>query len=183
VAAGVAVIAAAACVGAYAAYVSASVNGGDSFASGSVALSDNDSGTAMFTTLTSASPGDSATNCIRVLYTGTLTSAVHLYGTVGGSLAPYVTLTVTRGTDPSPSFGSCSTFVADATNYTGNGPGVVYSGTLSGYPSTYAGGLVDPQTWSQNDAHIYKFAISVGSSTAGQGQSATASFTWEARNQ
>jgi hypothetical protein len=30
---------------------------------------------------------------------------------------------------------------------------------------------------------VYRFVLSVGSNTAGQGQSATAGFTWEARSQ
>ena len=187
--AGVAAAAAVVCVGAYAGYRAALANSGNSFAAGSVALSDNDAGSALFTTLTSASPGDSQTNCIRVRFDGTLASTVRLYGTVSGALAPYLTLTVTRGTDPTPSFGSCSTFTADAPNYVGAGSGVIYNGALSAFPSTYAGGIVDPQvgggteTWTQNEAHVYQFALSVGSNTAGQGQSATASFTWEARSQ
>jgi hypothetical protein len=185
----VAAVAAVVCVGAYATYRATVANGGNSFGAGSVALSDNDAGTALFTTLTSASPGDSQTNCIRVRFDGTLTSVVHIYGAVSGALAPYLTLTVTRGTDPTPSFGSCSSFAADATNYIGAGSGVIYNGALSSFPSTYAGGIVDPQvgggteTWTQNEVHVYRFALSVGSNTAGQGQSATAGFTWEARSQ
>ncbi len=176
-------------VGAYAAFRATVLNSGNSFAAGSVALSDNDSGSALFTTLTSVTPGDSQTNCIRVRYDGTLPSGVHLYGTVSGALAPYLTLTVTRGADPTPSFGTCGSFTADSTNYIGAGSGVVYNGTLGGFPSTYAGGIVDPQigggpaTWTQNELHVYRFALSVGTSTDGQGQSATAAFTWEARSQ
>jgi len=189
VVAAVAVGAAAVAVGAYAAFRATMLNTGNSFAAGSVALSDNDAGSALFTTLTSVSPGDSQTNCIRVRFDGTLNSDVHLYGTVSGALAPYLTLTVTRGSDPTPSFGSCSSFGADATNYIGAGSGVVYNGALSAFPSTYAAGIVDPQvgggpeTWTQNEAHVYKFTLSVGSNTAGQGQLATAAFTWEARSQ
>lgn len=189
VVAAVAVGAAVVAVGAYAAFRATVLNPGNSFSAGSVALSDNDAGSALFTALTSVAPGDSQTNCIRVRFDGTLDSVVHLYGTVSGALAPYLTLTVTRGTDPTPSFGSCSSFTADATNYVGAGSGVVYNGALSTFPSTYAAGIVDPavaggtETWTQNEAHTYKFALSVGSNTAGQGQLATAAFTWEARSQ
>jgi hypothetical protein len=44
---------------------------------------------------------------------------MRLYGTVTGSLGPYLTLTVTRGADSGPSFPSCASFSADATNYIG----------------------------------------------------------------
>jgi hypothetical protein len=182
---------AAACLvaSAYAAYRAVTTNSGNSFAAGSVALSDNDSGTAMFTSLTSARANDSETSCIRVRSDGTLNSTVRLYASVSGSLASYLTLTVTRGTDVSPVFDNCTTFGADANNYIGSGLGVVYSGALSSFPTTYGAGIVDPtvgggtETWSQNELHIYKFVVSAGTNTAAQGLSATAAFTWEARNQ
>ncbi len=185
----VAAVAAAAAVGGYAAFRAAVSNAGNSYEAGSVALSDNDVGTAMFTTLGSAAPGDSETSCIRVRYDGTLAAGVRLYGTVSGALAPYLTLTVTRGTDANPVFDNCGTFVADATNYIGAGAGVVYSGALGSYPATYAAGIADPavsggnESWTLNEVHIYRFVVTLGSNTAGQGQTAAAAFTWEARSQ
>jgi hypothetical protein len=183
----VAVGAGGACMGAYAAYRATVANSGNTFAAGSVALSDNDSGTAMFTSLTSAAPTDSETSCIKVRYDGTLASNVRLYGTIGGTLAPYLTLTVTRGTDPTPTFDNCTTFTPDATNYIGSGSGVIYSGALGSFPTTYSGAVVDPtsgspESWTQNEEHVYKFVVTLGSNTAGQGQVVTAGFTWEARN-
>jgi hypothetical protein len=175
--------------GAYAAFRAAATNSGSSFAAGSVALSDNDTGTAMFTSLTAARAYDTETSCIRVRADGSLDSTVRLYGAISGSLASYLTLTVTRGTDVSPTFDTCTTFVADANNYIGAGLGVLYSGALSSFPTTYAAGIIDPavgggtETWSQNEVHIYKFVISAGTNTAAQGLSATAGFTWEARSQ
>ena len=185
----VAVLAAVTCVGAYAAFAAATSNSGNSYAAGTVALSDNDAGTAMFTTLTSMKANDSGTNCIRVRSDGTLSSTVTLYGSIAGSLAPYLTLTVTRGTDPTPTFGSCATFTADATNYIGQGAGVIYNGALNSFPASYASGITDPavgggtETWTQNEVHVYKFVITAGTNTAAQGLAATAAFTWEARSQ
>jgi hypothetical protein len=181
------VAAACACAGSYAAFVAVASNSGNSYAAGTVALSDNDSGTAMFTSLTSAAPSDSETSCIRVRFDGTLPSNVRLYGTVSGALAPYLTLTVTRGTDPTPAFDNCSTFTADATSYTGAGNGVVYTGPLGSFPTTWNAGIIDPtsgspESWTQNEEHVYKFVLSLGPNTAGQAQTATAAFTWEARN-
>lgn len=187
IAAAVAAVAAATCVGAYGAYRATVTNTGNSFAAGTVVLSDNDAGTALFTTLTAMRANDTGTNCIRVRSDGTLASTVKLYGTTGGSLASYLTLTVTRGTDPTPSFGSCATFTPDATNYIGQGAGVIYNNTLSSFPASYASGITDvgggTESWTQNDMHVYRFVISAGTNTAAQGLSATASFTWEARSQ
>ena len=129
-----------------AAFVATSSKGGNSIASGSVTITDNDSGTALLT-LAAAQPGETDSGCIAVTYAGSLSSGVRLYGTTTGSgLDQYLDLRVTRGThNPSdPGFDSCANFQADATNYIGAGNGVIYNGTLQGYADSYAAGLVDP---------------------------------------
>jgi hypothetical protein len=171
----------------YAAFSGTTSNSGSTFSAGSVVLADNDSGASLLS-LSSAKPGNSDTGCIRVTYTGTLSARLRLYAAVTGSLAPYLNVTVTRGTDSSPSFDSCTNFTADATNYIGQGAGVIYSGTLSGFPTTYAAGIVDPTsgspaTWTNPTSRSYKIAVSLANNAAAQGLSGTASFTWEARNQ
>jgi hypothetical protein len=173
--------------GTYSAFTGTTTNTGNSFSTGSVALDDNDNGVAMLS-LTNAKPGDSDTSCIRIRYTGSLSSTLRLYGSISGTLAPYLTLTVTRGTDTSPSFDACSNFTADATDYNGNGAGVVYSGSLSSFPTSYATGIVDPTTatpatWATNDVHSYRFVITLQDVNAAQGQTGSGSFTWEVRNQ
>jgi len=172
--------------GSYAAFSSSTANPGNSFAAGNVALSDNDAGAALLS-LTGAGPGDSTTRCITVTYDGSLPATVRLDGSVSGALASHLELTVTRGTEAAPSFGSCSGFTADSSDYVGAGSGVVYSGTLASYPSSYASGIVDPvpgspATWTTSEAHTYRFTVSLNDDPAAQGESATASFTWEARN-
>ncbi len=173
-------------VGTYSAFSQSTTNGGDSFAAGTVSISDNDAATAMLS-LSGAKPGDSTTGCIRVTYSGSLDAGVRLYGSVSGALAPYLTLTVTRGTDAAPSFPSCAGFSADGTDYIGAGAGVVYDGLLSGYPASYAAGIVDPhagspETWTTAEVHSYRFRATLANDPSAQGQSGTASFTWEARN-
>ena len=156
---------------------------------GTVALSNNNNGSALIS-LTNGIPtlaSGTSTGCIKVTYTGSVDTNVRLYATVSGSLAPYLTLTVTRGTDSAPSYNSCTNFTADATNYIGAGAGVIYSGLLSVYPTSYATGVVDPtsgspELWTQNEAHSYKFVITLNDNTAAQGLSSTATFIWEARN-
>ncbi len=174
-------------VGTFAAFTAVAGNGGNAISSGTVAIADNDGGSAMLS-LSSVFPGASDTSCVRVTTSGSLASSVRLYTTLSGSLAPYLTLTVTRGTDASPSFDSCAGFTPDATNYVGAGLGVVYSGTLSAFPSTSAAGLVDPtaaspESWTSGESHSYSFRLTLQNVAAAQGLSGTATFTWEARNQ
>jgi len=172
---------------AWSSFSSTTANPSNSFSAGTVAIADNDAGASLLS-LSSASPGASSTGCIRVSYTGSLASSVHLYGGTTGTLAQYLNLVITRGTQAAPSFPSCSGFNPDATNYIGAGAGVVYSGTLASFASAnhdFASGLADPASWAQNDAHTYKVSITLpsGAPAAAQGLSSTATLTWEARNQ
>lgn len=182
----VGVLGSAAAVATWSAFSATTDNAANSFAAGTVAISGNDAGSAMLS-LTEALPGDSTARCMLITYTGSLDAGVRLYGAVAGTLAPALTLTVTRGTESSPSFSvGCETFTPDATNYLGFGPGVVFAGALSSYPSSYDTGIVDPnaggaETWTTSESHSYKFSISVDPA-AGTSLSATATFSWEARN-
>jgi hypothetical protein len=183
----VGVLGAVAGVGGYSAFTSTTTNSGNSFAAGTVVIADNDLDNVMLA-LTNAKPNDADTSCIKVTYTGTLASSVRLYSTQTGTIGQYLTLTITRGTDSAPSFDACTNFTADATNYIGQGAGVIYNGNLSSFPATYAAGLVDPlagspESWTQNEVHSYKFTITLQDVNAAQGLTGTAGFTWEARNQ
>lgn len=160
----------------------------NSIASGSVAIGDNDAGAALLS-LPDARPGYSDTGCIRVTYTGSLPSTVRLYATTTGALGQYFDLKVTRGSTSDP-FRTCTNFSADATDYIGRGAGVVYDGTLEGFPAGYASGLVDPvagspESWISDEAHAYKVHVTLRASTpaAAQGLSASSTFVWEARNE
>jgi hypothetical protein len=171
----------------FSAFSSTTANSGNAFAAGTVLIADNDVGSAMLS-LANAQPGATDTSCMLITYSGSLASTVRLYGSTAGALAPYLTLTITRGTDATPVFDDCTGFAADATNYIGSGAGVIYTGPLSGFPATYAGGIVDPipgspETWTASEARVYRFAVTLADDNAAQGQSATASFSWEARNQ
>jgi hypothetical protein len=177
--------------GTWAAYTAATSNSGNSEGAGSVTLTDNDSGTAMLS-LSNAQGGAGDTSCIKVSYSGSLPSAVRLYGTTTGTgLDPYVSLTITRGSySPSePAFDSCTNFVPDGTTYiTGQGSGVVYAGTLQDFPDSYDAGLgdppsTDPETWTTGESHVYKIQLAVGDKDAAAGKNATQSFTWEAQNE
>jgi hypothetical protein len=171
-----------------AAFTASTSNSNNSVVTGTVAIGDNDANGAVLA-LSNARPGDSDTGCIKVTFTGSLSSSVRVYATTTGSLAPYLDLKITRGTTSDP-FRTCTNFVADATNYIGQGNGVVYSGTLQAFGSSYATGLVDPlaatpESWATSEVHAYKLQATLQSSapTAAQGLSASSTFTWEARNE
>ena len=178
--------------GTWAAFTATTANGGDRFESGSVAIGDNDGGSTPMLSLAAAIPGATDTGCIKVTYTGSLPSTVRLYGTTTGTgLDQYLDLKVTRGTyTPSdPGFDSCTNFQPDATEYiVGKGNGVVYDGTLQGFPDSYAGGVVNPtagtpESWTNNEVHVYKVQVTLQNNLAAENKNATQSFTWEAQSQ
>jgi len=174
-------------VGTWSAFTATTANAGNSFTSGSVILTDDDLGVAMLS-LTNAKPADTDSSCINVTYTGTLPATVRMYGTTSGTgLDPYLNVTVTRGTIAVPAFDTCAGFVADLTNYTGAGAGVVYDGTLAAFPDSYAAGIVDPtsgspESWTNPESHAYRITVTVADDDLAQGKNTTQTFTWEARN-
>jgi predicted ribosomally synthesized peptide with SipW-like signal peptide len=174
-------------LGTWSAFSDTTDNSGNTFASGTVDLNDDDSGNAMWS-LNNAAAGDSDTSCINVTYSGSLPAGVRMYGTTSGTgLDQYLDLVVTRGTLVAPAFDSCATFVPDVADY-GYGPGgVVYSGTVQGYADDYGVGIVDPQsgspeTWTNGESHAYRFVVTVQNDNAAQGKNVSQTFTWEARN-
>ena len=135
-------------------------------------------------------PGEAATGCIKFTYTGSLPSTLRYYATVTGSLAPFLTVKVTRGTQGAATFPSCTGFTADTRNYVGAGAGVLAEAALSAIDSTYATGLDDPdnatgavETWTSGESHVLQITVTMGSSTSAQGLSAGLTVFAEARNQ
>jgi predicted ribosomally synthesized peptide with SipW-like signal peptide len=167
--------------GTFSAFSSTTSNDNNSFQAGTVYITDNDSNAAMYV-VTNAKPGDNAVSCITVTYLGTLNATVKLYESgASGSLSPYVNLTVEQGTSSSP-FGNCATFSPTST---------IYSGTLAGFPTTYAGGVATNPVagyWVTNNQISYRFTVTLQDNNAANGQGSgpmstgSHSFIWEARN-
>ncbi|HEV3001770.1 MAG TPA: TasA family protein [Solirubrobacteraceae bacterium] len=193
------VIASVAGLATWSAFSSTTSNSGNQFQTGSVTLTDNDSGTAMFN-MTSARPGDTVSKCITVSYTGTLTSNVRLYGaaTAGNGLDSYLDLKVTRGTfsGATPANMACtdgggSSFVADSVTYSGgNGAGasgVMFNARMNLYPTTWTAGIVDApggtaEAWTNPESHVYRFEVTVANDNAAANKTHTQTFTWEAQD-
>ncbi len=170
----------------YSAYSATTVNPTSNWATGTVALADDDSNTAAFTA-SNLKPGSTGTRCIVVSSTGSLPASVKLYGTGAATtkaLASDINLTITQGSGGS--FGSCTGYTPLATGSS------VYSGTLAGFgtsatafsngvgawATTGAGTVANPET------RTYQLTYSVRTETTNDTQGGTAAlgFTWEAQN-
>jgi hypothetical protein len=169
-------------LGAYSMFTSTTSNDGNTFASGTVAISDNDAGGAMYN-VSNRKPGDTLTQCIKVTYTGSVDSDVKLYTSSSiGSLGQYIDLQVRPGSG-NPAFPGCTGFTPDAAD--------IYSNTLANFPTAYAGGILDSgpgsnTKWVAGDSVVYRFTLTLQSSAPDSAQGTTTgahSFVWEARNQ
>lgn len=177
-------------LGTWSAFSDTTANENNSFATGTVVLTDDQPAATPMYNLTALDPTDPVqSRCIVVSYSGTLPATVRLYGSTGGTgLADYLNLKVTRGViSPTTTPGDCTNFSPDATNYLSQGNGVIYNGTLAGYPDDESGAIVDPkaaapESWTNPESHAYKFEISVADNNDAQGKTATQRFTWLARH-
>jgi predicted ribosomally synthesized peptide with SipW-like signal peptide len=161
----------------FSAFTATTENPNNSFKAGTVALTDNDSGAALFA-LTNMKPADPKLKCLTVDYTGSLASKIKLYATKTTSaadkdLAPYANVRITRGTGTADA--DCNGFVADA-----GAP--LYDGTLAALGSDYAGGVQDATTFNTGDKAVYQVKVDVQDTNDAQGKDANATLTFEARN-
>ncbi len=169
-------------IGTFSAFSATTVNPGNVFAAGTVSISDNDAGSAMYT-ITNASPLVPVVRCIQVTYTGSLPATVNLYSSAIGAIGPFVDLTIDKGTGTTV-FPNCAGFTPDASPN-------VYTGTLGNFATSHfdfasgAGAFPGTQTqWNQNDVVVYRFTLTLQNNSAAIGlTSGTHSFTWEAQNQ
>ncbi len=173
--------------GVFSAFSSQTDNPGNVITAGTVVLSDNDAGSALYS-LTAAKPGESQASCIKVTYTGSLDASVRIYtpSTIG-ELGSSVNLKIEPGTQASPSFPSCTGFTPDS-------GGALYEGTLASFAAehnSFANGVADfPGTsatkWATNDAVVYRVTATLSASAPDSAQGKTTGshiIRWEAQNQ
>ena len=163
--------------GSRAAFTASTSNGVNNFAAGTVVLADDDADSVMFN-LTGMKPGDTATKCVNVSYTGSLPADIKLYGTVGGTgLATYLDTAVDVGT------GAAGGSSMDCTGFTG--PTNIHTGTLAAFGAAHtdysngAGGFTGATNPSSRS---YRITVTLQDDDAAQGRTASATFTWEAQN-
>ncbi|MGC1167151.1 MAG: hypothetical protein WA862_13705 [Solirubrobacterales bacterium] len=173
-------------LGVYGLFSATTQNSGNEVASGTVELSDNDSGSALYSA-TGVRPGDSVTRCLKTTYTGSLPALVRLYSpSTPGPLAQYIDLTITQGTQASATFPSCTGFSPDAT-------GAIFTGSLQSFEQTrnsYANGVATvpagKSSWGTGEALVYRVQATLQASAPDSSQgwsSGVHSFVWEARSQ
>ena len=162
-----------------AAFTDTTENVGSSFSAGSIALVDDDSGSAMFTAGALA-PGNTLQECITVTSQGTVAdpAEVRLYsgGQTDGGLATHLDVTIEEGTGGSSA--ACGAFSPSST---------IYTGTLAAFDTTHSSygtgaGVWDPS--STPDSITYRFTVTLGNDTpnSAQGADAVAAFTWEVQS-
>ncbi|RIX30075.1 hypothetical protein [Amnibacterium setariae] len=183
-AAGIAVVGSGAFVmsASYSSFSAQTSNSSNNWTSGSVKLADDDSGTALFTAAANANvkPGQTASNCITVTSSGSLPSAVKVWGAVTSTgLAPYVNLQIETGTGGG--FGTCTGFTP------ASGTSNVFNGTLNNLGATsYANGYSAnwTTTGAASESKVFRVTWTLDQNTpdAAQGKNATVALTWEAQN-
>ena len=179
----VGVVGTVASIGTYSAFSATTVNPGDSFAAGTVVISDNDANAAMYT-ITSAKPNDVVTRCIRVTYTGSLPRWCGCTRRRRSTRSAVRHLVIDKGTMPgATTFPNCTGFTPDAVPN-------VFTGTLSSFGTAktdFATGVpANPGAavqWVNNDTVVYRFTLTMQDNLlAAGGSSGAHGFTWEAQN-
>jgi len=167
----------------YAAFSSTTTNPTSNWTAGSVALTDDDSATALFTAAT-LKPGSTGTKCIVVTSAGNLASAVKLYGTTystTNAMGSYINLVIDQGTGGTFATSgptSCTGFTSPVNQFTG---------TLAAFASgntNYATGVgAWSPTGSGSETKTFRIAYTIDAATPNsvQAGSAAMGFTWEAQ--
>ncbi len=166
----------------YSAFSATTSNPTNNWSAGTVALTDDDTNTAMFNA-TNLTPGATDSKCIAVTSTGSVASAVKLYATnpaTSKDLASSLNLTITQGTGGK--FGSCTGFTALGTG------APVYTGTLASLGTSATNYSTGLGTWAPtgtaSETRVYKVTYTLDANTPNSAQGGTASvgLTWEAQN-
>jgi len=156
-------------------------NAGNEIRTGTVALSDNDGGQALFN-VNNAQPGDSYIRCIKVSYNGSLPAQVRTYlQSTPGSLTQYLSIDVDTGTQTTSTFPDCTGFTEDAELYSGPISSAIFGDYNSGLASNPPG----KTQWDQGDSVVYRIELSLSSSMPNSVQGATTgpvTVVWEARD-
>jgi hypothetical protein len=160
----------------YAAFSDTTQNAGNSWATGKVAISDDDEGTALFQ-VAGLLPGDGDEACLTVTTDTSAPSTVQLYTADSAdaeSLASSLELVVERGT----STDGCEGFVAAGAP--------VVDGTLADLfdATSFADGVGDwtVPAGTTDSTWRFRYQLADDATNAAQEAAATTTFVWEAQN-
>ena len=156
-----------------AAFTATTANTGNSIAAGTVALTDDDSATAMFS-ISNMKPGVPEAQCLEITYSGSAVPAeIRTYGTTGGSLDAYLDMTIEVGTGGNSA--DCSGFTPATTPFTN---------TLANYGATHtdwASGLSLFSAVANPTVRTLRITLELQDDDAAQGLSTTVDFTFESQ--
>jgi hypothetical protein len=167
-------------------------NGQNNLSTGSVVLTDNDNGTALYN-VSGLIANQSETRCIEVQYTGTsaLVGPVRLYGgyadgpdgntSADSALAAYLDLRVELGNAGI----TCASTFAGTTVYDSTVP-AASAGTLAAFTGAYTDWLSGlSTTWTpaaaSDEIRAFRIRVTVKDDNNAQAKTAEPTFTWEAR--
>jgi hypothetical protein len=157
---------------------------GNSWETGSVFLSDDDGGAAMFQ-IQNVTPGQTGTKCIRVTATSSVAGLVRTYvgDLAADGLQQYIKVTIQQGTVGA--FAGCGLFVADATEASQS------LSSLFTDHATYGTGVLPWTTVGEplGESKTYKFTwvfdttgLDQPAIDALQGKAVSINFEWELQN-
>ena len=165
--------------GAYSAFTATTTNTGNSFASGTVAVSQHAGSTTLYSG-SNKSPSDSTVSCVRVTYTGSLSSARQALRLERHERQQVHAQDRARlGLSSPDNTMNCTGFTASST---------AFNTTLDQLGTrTAPGSTARPRggTWAQNDSVDYRFTITVNDDSTPNAHTSTVgtgshTFTWEA---
>jgi hypothetical protein len=161
-----------------AAFTSSTNTPGNSVATGTIALVDDDTSSAMFDGIANLGPLTVITRCIRVDYTGTIDAMpIKLFAPTApsGSLSSYLDMNIEIGAATGDTFPSCTSFTPTAT---------LFNGTLDSFASTHAGYSTGLATWDPSgpSSRSFRFTMVVRDDPLAAGLAAGWALTWEARS-
>lgn len=157
-----------------AAFSDTTVNTPNSFTTGSVIITDDDTGSALFTA-SAVTPGVPVVECLTLTYSGSLVPAdIRMYATSTGVLAPFLDATIDIGTGGG--YGNCAGFTFGSN---------IYTGTLTNFSGTHtnwASGLATFTAAANPTSVTLRFSVDVQNNPAAQSQTASADFIFEAQD-
>jgi hypothetical protein len=166
--------------GSEAAFTASASNPSNSWASGTVALTNSQPGSALFN-VTALVPGNTATKCITVSYTGNVNAEIRMYAT-----SPSASNQLAKDLDLEISTSAAASGTADpgcTGSYSWGAPLVTTLDAFNG-KIDYATGTLVPAWTSAAGPQYRAYKIKYTLNTASNAQTLTAgtTFTWEARN-
>ena len=163
----------------YSAFSATTASPTNNWTAGTVALADDDTNTALFSTgANNLKPGSTGNKCIVVTSSGSLASTVKLYATSytqTKALGDSLNVKVEEGTGGT--FASCTGFTAGSTVFDG-------TATAFGAKTDFASGV---GTWAPAAGTVTKtykvtYTLSATTPDTAQGGTAAVGFTWESQN-